>query len=120
MAGLSGRTKEATMRNIRVICVCLTAALALGLAAGCSRSRLTKENYDRIATGMSPADVEGIMGKGTEQAASSVAVPSVSVAGVHVGGASTSTKVLLWQEGRKVISVTFVNDKVMTKTQFGL
>ena len=108
------------MRKTRSVSVYLLAVLALAFSAGCSKSRLTKENYDRIATGMSPADVEAIMGKGTEQASSSVAVPSMSVGGVSVGGTTTSTKVLTWQEGRKVISVTFVNDKVMTKTQFGL
>src|SRR5499427_4777437 len=108
------------MRNTRAVSVCLLAALTLTFAVACSKSRLTKENYDKIATGMSPAEVEGIMGKGTEQASSSVAIPQVSAGGVTVGGGNTSTKVLTWQEGRKVISVTFVNDKVMTKTQFGL
>jgi len=28
--------------------------------------------------------------------------------------------VLTWQEGQKVVTVTFVNGKVMSKTQFGL
>ena len=108
------------MRNTRAVSVCLLAALTFTFAVACSKSRLSKENYDKIATGMSPADVEAIMGKGTEQASSSVAIPEVKVAGVAVGGGNTSSKVLTWQEGRKVVSVTFVNDKVMTKTQFGL
>jgi hypothetical protein len=108
------------MRMTRGISVCLAAVLALAFSTACAKSRLTKENYDRITTGMSPAEVESIMGKGTEQASSSVAIPQVNVGGVSVGGGNTSSRVLTWQEGRKVVSVTFVNDKMMTKTQFGL
>jgi hypothetical protein len=99
----------------------LLAGLAiLGTLTACSQSKLTTANYDRVTTGMSQQDVEAILGPGKEQASSSVAVPSQSVAGVTVPGANTSAKVLTWQEGQKLISVTFVNGKVMSKTQFGL
>jgi len=97
----------------------LSAAILASLAA-CSQSKLTKANYERIATGMSQQEVEGILGAGKEQASSAVAVPGQSVGGVNVPGTNTSAKVMTWQEGQKVVSVTFVNEKVMSKTQFGL
>jgi len=93
---------------------------ALVILAACSQSKLTMANYEKVATGMSQQDVEAILGAGKEQASSSVAVPGVSVGGVSVPGTNTSAKVLTWQEGQKIVTVTFVNGKVMSKTQFGL
>ena len=99
----------------------LVAALAIvSTLAACSQSKLTMANYEKVATGMSQQDVEAILGAGKEQASTSVAVPGASVGGVTVPGTDTSAKVLMWQEGRKAVTVTFVNGKVMSKTQVGL
>jgi hypothetical protein len=106
--------------RFRVVLSLALAVMTIAVLVACSKSRLTKENYDRIAAGMSPAEVQAILGPGTEQASSSVAIPGGTVAGVNVPGANTSAKVFTWHEGQKVISVTFVNDKMTTKTQFGL
>jgi len=99
----------------------LLALLAITVAlAACGQSKLTMANYEKVATGMSQQDVEAILGPGKEQASTAVAVPGASGGGVTVPSTTTSAKVLSWQEGRKIVSVTFVNGKVMSKTQFGL
>lgn len=79
------------------------------LTVGCG-SPVTKANYDRIENGMSLKRVEGILGKGTEQSRS----------GGDFGGISMSGKAMVWQEGNNVITVMFMNDKVMSKSQMGL
>lgn len=106
-------------QTVRVFTVLAFAGVLVVLAA-CSKSKMTMANYEKVATGMSQQDVEAILGPGKEQASTSVAVPGASVAGVTVPATDTSARVLTWQDGSKIITVTFVNGKVMTKTQFGL
>lgn len=110
------------MRQRHAIGILTVVAFAgvLSVLAACSKSKMTMANYEKVATGMSQPDVEAILGPGKEQASTSVAVPGASVGGVTVPATDTSAKVLTWQDGRKIISVTFVNGKVMSKTQFGL
>ena len=97
--------------------------LAVCCAVACA-GKVTRENYDKVSTGMSPKDVEAILGPGTEQASSSVAIPTPPVAmpsGMSAAvPASVSGKVMTWQSGGKMITVTFVNDKVAAKAQVGL
>ena len=93
---------------ILALLVCLT-------LVGCG-SKVTMTNYERIEDGMSLAEVEGILGKGTEQSSSNV--PGVSAGGISIPGASS--KAMVWKNGNNVISVMFLNDKVMSKTQMGL
>ena len=97
--------------------------LAIVAAVACA-GKINKANYDKIATGMSPQDVEAILGPGTEQASTSVAIPTPPVAlpsgmsGMATG--SVSSKVLTWRSNGRMITVTFVNDKVAAKAQVGL
>ncbi|MDB5307116.1 MAG: hypothetical protein JWO38_1318 [Gemmataceae bacterium] len=102
--------------------------LVLPLAAGCGGS-VSKSNYDKIKDGMTLAQVEAILGKGKEQVSTStggaVEVPGGSVGGVTVPGQTVnvpkmSGKGMVWQDGNKVITITFINDKVMSKAQAGL
>jgi hypothetical protein len=111
----------------------ITAALAVAAAcvalAACG-GKINQTNYTKINTGMSQAEVEAILGPGTEQGSSSVAVPAMpSVPGVPAAtgtpalgapGTTVSTKVLTWRDGNKMISVTMMNDKVVSKAQVGL
>ncbi len=107
--------------------------LASCLGAAACAGKVTKENYDKVATGMSPKEVEAILGPGTEQASSSVTVPTPSItmpAGMPgmsgmsampgMAGGAVSGKVMTWQSGGKMITVTFFNDKVAAKAQVGL
>jgi hypothetical protein len=102
------------------ITITLVLLLIAASVSTCGKSKLTMANYGKIATGMSPAEVEAILGPGKEQASSGMEIPSQNVAGVTVPGASVSGKVVVWQEGQKMITVTYVNEKVATKAQFGL
>ena len=88
----------------RILITCLFCFLL----SGCG-SPISKSNYERIETGMSISQVEGILGKGSEQASSDASF----------GGLSMSAKQMTWQEGNRIITVTFMNDKVQGKAQLG-
>lgn len=97
----------------------LLATLAVIACAG----KLTKANYDKVVNGMTPKDVEVILGPGTEQASSGITIPGTATGtatGIGAPGTTVSTKVLVWQSGGKVITVTFLNNQVVAKTQIGL
>ena len=92
-----------------VLCgLLLSGLLVMGLA-GCA-SKVTSENYDKIENDMTLAEVEGILGKGELQVGGSGAL----------GDLGGSAKVYKWTDGEKVITITFVNDKVKTRLQKGL
>jgi len=97
------------MKTGRFLIGLLAVSLLLGTLAGCS-SKVSKGNYDKIKTGMTLAEVEDILGKGTEKAG----------IGGAIGDITGSGKVLTWVDGEKKITVTFANDKVVTKVQEGL
>lgn len=77
---------------------------------------------------MTQAQVEAILGPGTEQASTSVAMPAMpNIPAVPGAPAATpapaknmTTKVFIWRSGGKMISLTMVDDKVFAKTQVGL
>ncbi|MCA1610778.1 MAG: hypothetical protein LC780_07960 [Acidobacteria bacterium] len=107
----------------------LSALLALALVtAGCT-GKLTAENYSKVSNGMTAAQAEAILGPGTEQASSGVAVPAMpagvpatgpAAAGIGAPGTTVTTKVLVWRKGSKMITATFMNDQLVAKTQVGL
>ena len=69
--------------------------------AACDASRLTQENFDKIRTGMTQAEVTAILGEPTES--SSMDVP------VFSGTAST------WKKDGTTITIQFANGKVVAK-----
>lgn len=77
--------------------------------AGCG-SPISKSNYELIENGMSISQVQGILGKGSEQASSDASF----------GGTAMSAKQMIWQDGNQIITVTFMNEKVQGKAQIGL
>ena len=74
------------------------------LLLGCG-SKVTQENFDKIQSGMTQAEVTAILGNPTE---------SSSMAFGPVGG-TTST----WKAGGRTITIQFVNSKVLAKTFSG-
>lgn len=108
-------TRSRITRAAALVALPLLVVLTIGCAG-----KLTMENYNKVANGMTPQEVEAILGPGTEQASSGVSVPGQSVGGVEVPGVSMSSKAMIWQKGRKMITVSFVNDKVVGKVQVGL
>ena len=83
----------------------LRMALALGLLivtlAACGSSKLTQDNFDKIQIGMTRAQVVIILGEPTESSSVDMAVFSGTVS--------------KWKQGDVLITIHFVNDKVVAK-----
>jgi outer membrane protein assembly factor BamE (lipoprotein component of BamABCDE complex) len=75
-------------------------AILLLALAGCS-SRLSQENFDKIHEGMSQKEVREILGE-------PVNAEGTSVLGIS-GGES------VWRDDKTLITVHFLNDKVVSK-----
>ncbi|MBE9608081.1 outer membrane protein assembly factor BamE domain-containing protein [Chitinilyticum piscinae] len=78
----------------------LLALTALLLLAACSK--ITAENYQKVKSGMSRAEVVAILGEPTQSDAG-------SLLGIEAESAS-------WQNGKLAISGQFVNGKLLTHT----
>jgi hypothetical protein len=89
------------LQRLRLICLALLAALLISGLAGCTVSTINKDNFDKIRIGMTQEEVQGILGPPTESAG--IEIPVFS---------GTMSK---WVKGDTVISITFVNGKVMAK-----
>lgn len=94
--------------HLALVCIVL---LGLGVItlAGCG-SKVTKSNFDQVTNGMTLAQVEAILGKGTESTGAFGAI----------GNLAGSGKFVTWKDGEKTITITFVNDKVVLKASNGL
>src|SRR5262245_47854676 len=98
----------------RLLNVSTVLGLALGLclpASGCggSSSRITKANADKITAGMSEKEVADILGLPNESTEKQLGLQNLL----------TLLKQSVWKEGDKIISLTFVNGVVETKTATG-
>ena len=89
--------------------------VSLVFVMGCG-SPITKSNYEKVKTGMSESEVTAILGKGEEMGSSSMELP----AGMSIPGMPTSAKMVKWQEGMKIVTITFMGGKVSAKAQNGL
>ena len=83
--------------------------------AACGQS-LTMEKYQQISTGMTLEQVEAILGKGEEQASSGVDMPDMP----GMSGGSMTSQTYAWQSGTRVVTISFMNGKVVAKAQAGL
>jgi hypothetical protein len=81
-----------TVVFILVICISLVS---------CGSLKITQENFEKIQTGMSLAQVTAILGSPTESSSVDVAVFSGTVS--------------KWKAGDVTISIQFVNGKVVAK-----
>ncbi len=85
------------MKSLR--CILLAAVVVI---AACS-SKVTVENYDQIAPGMARADVHKLLGKPDDTSAT------------DVGGVLSLSKDS-WKAGKKLLIVTYGNEKVALKS----
>jgi hypothetical protein len=90
----------------------------LFVLAGC-KSKITKENFDKISDGMSLFEVEKILGQGTKVGDGSGVAAQF---GVDVGAAKTAGNAehYTWESDGKVIDVYFKDGKVARKIPRGL
>ena len=84
-----------------LLCRALLVGLLIVGLVGCSGSKITKENFDQIKLGMTQEEVQRILGPPSE--ASGIEIPVFS---------GTMSK---WARGDTVITVQFVNGKVLAK-----
>ena len=90
------------MNRISAVAVIALIAYLFAGVVGCNR--VTRENYNKVKTGMTQQQVKDILGNPYEAKASGVSV-------LGVGGEATT---LTWKSGDESITITFVNDKVVT------
>ena len=84
----------------------LLRAVALGVVicmslGSCGGSKISQENFEKIQTGMTLAQVQAILGEATESSSLDVAVVSGTVS--------------KWKAGDVTITIQFVNGKVVAK-----
>jgi hypothetical protein len=82
------------------LAVALVLVICLSLVA-CSSFNISQENFEKIQTGMSLAQVTAILGEPTESSSVDVAVFSGTVS--------------KWKAGGITITIQFVNGKVVAK-----
>jgi hypothetical protein len=80
--------------------VVLSIVICLSLVS-CSSFKISQENFEKIRTGMSLAQVTAILGEPTESSSVDVAVFSGTVS--------------KWKAGGVIITIQFVNGKVVAK-----
>ena len=94
-------------RTLRTVSV-LTAVLLISAAlVACGKSKITKENYDKIMLNTTTyTQAKEILGKPKTDSV-------VTAAGVSAG-------IAVWVSGKKSITLTFEGNKVTLKTSTGL
>ena len=83
------------------LCMFACGALLVSIPLACG-SRVSQANFEKIHTGMTPEEVQAILGPPTESS------------GVTIGGLSGSSSTWTSEEG--AISIQFFNGKVKAKT----
>jgi hypothetical protein len=99
------------------VVVVLVACLAL---AGCGKDKITKENFDKIKDGMTVDEVEKILGSATQTPGDGANVAAQVGVDVTGGAPPPSTVDYGWESGKKSITVTFKQGKVIQKKSSGL
>ncbi len=84
------------------------AMLALLLVVACGGG-ISQDSYDKIKDGMTLEEVEAILGKHTGGGG----------AGGEAMGMKISAGAYKWEDGSKLITITFKNDKVSAKVKSG-
>ncbi len=105
-----------THRTIALSFAVASAALLAALS-GCGGS-VSQSGYDKVQTGMTQEQVEGILGTDKEKMATNMGTSGMNVGGVTVP--RLPPKVLIWTIGSKTITITFKDDKVSSKAETGL
>jgi len=97
------------MKRFHVLAGVLAVAFVAAVLVGCA-AKVSMENFDKIANGMTLAEVENLLGKGEKQVS----------AGLAIGSFGASVETIVWKADDKQITVQFVDGKVVAKVQTGL
>ena len=87
-------------RLSHLLAVALSIVICMSLVS-CSSLKISQENFEKLQTGMSLAQVTAILGEPTESTSVDVAVFSGTVS--------------KWRAGGIIITIQFVNGKVVAK-----
>jgi hypothetical protein len=90
----------------------------LGLVSAGCKSKVTKDNYDKIVEGMTLKEVENILGEGKQQSDGSGVAAQVGV-NLQGAGGGGNAQAFVWESDNAKITVYFVNGAVKTKTKTG-
>lgn len=105
-------------RGVRVFAMLgLGVSLCLGFSGCGGASKITRANADKVTTGMTEQQVANLLGSPTSSA--DIQIPNLGgLPGVELvgDGQPVSARLSTWNEGSKVITVTFVNGKVVART----
>jgi chemotaxis signal transduction protein len=96
------------MNRISAVAVIAMVAFLLAGVVGCNR--VTRENYNKVQAGMTVQQVKDILGNPDE----------TKSAGASVLGISADKTTMIWKSGDKSITVTFVNEQVLTTSMQNL
>jgi hypothetical protein len=96
----------------------LMVVLALCLLVGACKSKVTKANYDRIKEGMTLAEVEAILGKGTKDTGDGSNVAGQFGVALPQPAVSGAGDIYKWEGGAGTITLTFRDGKVVHRSGF--
>ncbi|MBX3358323.1 MAG: hypothetical protein KF745_07830 [Phycisphaeraceae bacterium] len=105
------------MTTITRLTTSLLLASVLLIVVACE-SKVSIDNYQQITKGMTIAQVEGILGSGTEDTSSGGT--SISGGGLMSGSDAAKERVFVWKDKGKQITVIFAAGKVVETRQTGL
>jgi hypothetical protein len=88
------------------------------ILTGCAKSKVTKENFEKIKNDMTLEQVEAVLGEGTKMGDASLMAAQVGV-DVTGGAGPSSTVDYVWERGNNSITVTFRQGKVVQKRSSG-
>ena len=88
------------LSHLRAVIVVMVICMSMSLVS-CGSLKISQENFEKIQTGMSMAQVTNILGPPTESSSVDVAVFSGTVS--------------KWKAGDVTITIQFVNGKVVAK-----
>lgn len=101
---------ERAMKHKSTLCTLKIALLLILSFVLASCSKVTKQNYDKVQTDMKLEEVEAVLGKQHQPMSAGAKVRLIGISG----------QTLTWKEDDRTITVMFVNERVILKSQVGL